>query len=424
MTTYTVSQLNVHVRNLLEGDFRDIWVEGEISNLSRPASGHLYFSLKDDGAQVACALFKGNTYRLQLPQKELANGIAVRVHGRATLYEPRGNYQLVLDQIEAAGIGALEAELKRRQALLAAEGCFAVEYKHPIPLAPQQIGIITSPSGAAIHDALTTLRRRNPLVSIIIYPSMVQGEQAPAQLIQQIQTANRRNECDTLLLIRGGGSLEDLWAFNDPQLIRAIAASNIPIISGIGHETDVTLADLAADLRAPTPTAAAEQSCPDLSGRQLQLDRLHERLTNITTRHVRQQQQQLSRAHDRLTRATTRYLQQQQLQQQHLTHRLTQQNPLRQIRTAQQRADQLEERLRHAITRSWQQQRQHLHTLMQNLHHLSPLNILQRGYALPFDANGKIIRQSDAVQTGEKISIRLAAGRLYCTVNRRSKISP
>ena len=263
MTTYTVSQLNARIRAQLESDYRDIWVEGEISNLSRPASGHIYFTLKDDAAQVACALFKGNSYRLSLPARELANGFAVRVHGRATLYEPRGNYQLVLDQIEAAGIGALEAELKRRREMLAAEGCFDAARKRPIPPAPRQVGIITIASCAAIHDALTTLRRRNPLVGVIIYPSLVQGEQAPAQLIRQIETANRRAECDTLLLIRGGGSLEDLWAYNDPNLIRAIAASAIPIISGVGHDTDVTLADLAADLPAPTPTAKRATAPPN-----------------------------------------------------------------------------------------------------------------------------------------------------------------
>ena len=323
----------------------------------------------------------------------------MRIHGRATLYEPRGNYQLILDQIEAAGIGALEAELKRRRDLLAAEGCFDAARKHPIPPAPRQIGIITSASGAAIHDALTTLRRRNPLIRVILYPSLVQGEQAPAQLISQIQTANRRAECDTLLLIRGGGSLEDLWAYNDPDLIRAIAASRIPIISGVGHETDVTLTDLAADLRAPTPTAAAEQSCPDLGGTLAHL--VHQR--------------------ERLQRASRRQQQNQQRHLQTLAHRLQQQNPQRQIRTAQQCADQLGERLHAAIARRRQSEQQRLHALMQHLHHLSPLNILQRGYALAYDSAGKTIARSDAVQPGDKISVRLASGRLHCSVNRRSK---
>ena len=399
MPTYSVSQLNALVRAQLENDYRDLWVEGEISNLSRPASGHIYFTLKDDGAQVACALFKGSSYGLSLPTRELANGLAVRIHGRATLYEPRGNYQLILDQIEAAGIGALEAELKRRRDLLAAEGCFDAARKRPIPPAPRQIGIITSASGAAIHDALTTLRRRNPLIRVILYPSLVQGEQAPAQLIAQIQTANHRAECDTLLLIRGGGSLEDLWAYNDPDLIRAIAASRIPIISGVGHETDVTLADLAADLRAPTPTAAAEQSCPDLGGILAHL--VHQR--------------------ERLQRASRHQQQNQQRHLQTLAHRLQQQNPQRQIRTAQQRADQLGERLHAAIARRRQGEQARLHALMQHLHHLSPLNILQRGYALAYDSAGKTIARSDAVQPGDKISVRLASGRLHCSVNRRSK---
>ena len=392
MPTYTVSQLNAHVRAQLESDYRDLWVEGEISNLSRPASGHHYFTLKDDAAQVACALFKGNTFGLRLPARELANGLAVRVHGRATLYEPRGSYQLILDQIEAAGIGALEAELKRRRELLAAR-------KRPIPPDPRRIGIITSASGAAIHDALTTLRRRNPLVGVILYPSLVQGELAPAQLISQIHTANRRAECDTLLLIRGGGSLEDLWAYNDPALIRAIAASRIPVISGVGHETDVTLADLAADLRAPTPTAAAAHSCPDLAGRVQTLAHLAERLRQAARRQQQQRQQHLH----------------------HLAHRLHQQSPQRQIRTAQQHTGQLGERLHAATRRRCESEQARLHALMQQLHQLSPLNILQRGYALASNADGKTLTRSDAVQPGEKISVRLAVGRLHCTVNRRSK---
>ena len=399
MPTYTVSQLNAHVRAQLESDYRDLWVEGEISNLSRPASGHHYFTLKDDAAQVACALFKGNTFGLKLPARELANGLAVRVHGRATLYEPRGSYQLILDQIEAAGIGALEAELKRRRALLAAEGCFDAARKRPIPPDPRRIGIITSASGAAIHDALTTLRRRNPLVGVILYPSLVQGELAPAQLISQIHTANRRAECDTLLLIRGGGSLEDLWAYNDPALIRAIAASRIPVISGVGHETDVTLADLAADLRAPTPTAAAAHSCPDLGSSFQHLARLKEQLHGATRRRLQNAQQR----------------------QQTLAHRLHQQNPQRHIQRAQQHTGQLGERLHAATRRRCESEQARLHALMQQLHQLSPLNILQRGYALASNADGKTLTRSDAVQPGEKISVRLAVGRLHCTVNRRSK---
>ena len=444
MPTYTVSQLNAHVRAQLESDYRDLWVEGEISNLSRPASGHHYFTLKDDAAQVACALFKGNTFGLKLPARELANGLAVRVHGRATLYEPRGSYQLILDQIEAAGIGALEAELKRRRELLAAEGCFDAARKRPIPPDPRRIGIITSASGAAIHDALTTLRRRNPLVGVILYPSLVQGELAPAQLISQIQTANRRAECDTLLLIRGGGSLEDLWAYNDPALIRAIAASRIPVISGVGHETDVTLADLAADLRAPTPTAAAAHSCPDLAGRVQTLAHLAERLRQAARRQQQQRQQHLHhlahRLHqqspqrqirtaqqradqlgERLHAAARRRCQGEQARLRVLMQRLYQQNPQRHIQRAQQHTGQLGERLHAATRRRCESEQARLHALMQQLHQLSPLNILQRGYALASNADGKTLTRSDAVQPGEKISVRLAVGRLHCTVNRRSK---
>ena len=397
--TYTVSQLNAHVRRLLEGDFRDLWVEGEISNLSRPASGHIYFSLKDSDAQVACALFRGSTFGLRLPARNLANGIAVRVHGRATLFEPRGGYQLILDQIEAAGVGAMEAELQRRREMLTAEGCFLAANKRPIPRHPRQIGIITSLSGAAVHDAITTLRRRNPLVSVILYPSLVQGAKAPPQLIRRLHTANRRAECDTLLLIRGGGSAEDLWAYNDPDLVRAIAASRIPIISGVGHETDVTLADLAADLRAPTPTAAAEQSCPDLSGEAQRLHRLGEQLHRAVTRRLERERMRLD----------------------HLDHRLDQQQPARYLDRIRQHLDELDTRMRRAVAFRCRQEQNRLHHLMQTLHSLSPLNILERGYAVTYDSAGKVVSRSDAVQPGEKITVRLGVGRLYCTVNRRGK---
>ena len=250
-----------------------------------------------------------------------------------------------------------------------------------------------------MHDAITTLRRRNPLVSVILYPSLVQGAKAPPQLIRRLHTANRRAECDTLLLIRGGGSAEDLWAYNDPDLVRAIAASRIPIISGVGHETDVTLADLAADLRAPTPTAAAEQSCPDLSGEAQRLHRLGEQLHRAVTR-------QMERARMRLD---------------HLDHRINQQQPARYFERIRQRLDELDTRMRRAVIFRQRQEQSRLHHLMQTVHNLSPLNILERGYAVTYDSAGKVVSRSDAVQPGEKITVRLGVGRLYCTVNRRGK---
>ncbi|WP_072280824.1 exodeoxyribonuclease VII large subunit [Rappaport israeli] len=442
--TYSVSTLNRSVRQALEADFKDIWVEGEISNLMRPSSGHLYFSLKDDEAQVSCALFRGSQHKLQLPVLEVANGLAVRVHARVSLYEPRGNYQLIVDQMALAGIGALEQAFITRRDALQKEGLFAQARKRPLPVRPKSIGLITSASGAALHDALTTLARRNPLVSVVVYPSLVQGELAPAQLIAQIKTANRRKECEVLLLIRGGGSLEDLWAYNDEALVRAIVASEIPIVSGVGHEVDVTLADFAADLRAPTPTAAAELSCANVS----------EDIEALKSCQLKLQQQM----HYALTG-----------HQQILAHwqqRLLAQNPQRLLERQAQRADELGLRLQQVIERSvklargqltpWaerlslellqrrlqaaqrnifnlhasllrlQQQRmmqaqQLLQHSMQALHHLSPLNILERGFAVVQNAQHEVVSQAHAVQTGERVTVRLAKGRLVCEVRRRLK---
>ncbi|UJF23905.1 exodeoxyribonuclease VII large subunit [Suttonella sp. R2A3] len=443
-TTFSVSELNRQVRSELELSFGDVWVEGELSNLARPASGHLYFSLKDSSAQISCALFKGSRFGLKIPLAEIDNGIAVRAHGRVSLYEPRGNYQLIIDQLEPAGVGALEQAFKARQAQLAAEGLFAAELKQAIPTHPRAIGIITSASGAALHDALTTLKRRHPFIPVIIYPSLVQGERAAPQLMTQIETANRRQECDTLLLIRGGGSLEDLWAFNDPDLVRAIVASKLPIISGVGHEIDVTLSDFAADLRAPTPTAAAEQAIPALAET------------------LARQQQRLSHVNQRVQRIISQY-QQQVL---HLGHRLSQQNPTRRVQQHSQRCDELSARLQRNMTTRLTQQRQrvaqiqsrlslvplhrrhqretqHISELQQrlqqgvvreqqrhmsrlerlagNLNALSPLNVLARGYAMAFDEQRQMIRHSDDVGAGARIHVRLNQGILHCDVVRRSK---
>lgn len=422
--TFTIAELNQAARYLLEQHFASVWVEGEISNLSRPASGHLYFSLKDASAQIACALFKGSRYGLKIPVGQLDNGLAIRARGRLTLYEARGNYQLIIEHIEPVGQGALERALAALQAELAAEGHFEHTRKRPIPAHPRQIGIITSPSGAAIHDALTTLARRNPLIPVILYPSAVQGDNAHLELIRQIETANRRHECDTLLLIRGGGSLEDLWSFNHPDLIRAITQSRIPIISGVGHETDITLADLAADLRAPTPTAAAEMACPPLASIREALQQYHARLTyhlahtlahgkrrldELATRHhaqhperrLEQRAQQLDELHARLTRGLGRQLQ-----------------------APAQQLDSLHARLAQSITPLLHQRRIRLEHLMQQLHTLSPLATLARGYAIARHANGDIITDAQHTQPKEDIHIQLAHGKLICTIRQRRQSSP
>lgn len=395
--TYTVSELNQAVRLLLEQGFARIWVEGEISNLSRPASGHLYFSLKDSQAQIACALFKGSRFGLKIPLRELDNGIAVRAHGRLSLYEARGNYQLIVDQLEPLGQGELERALAILKTELAAEGHFEHSRKRPIPAHPRTIGIITSPTGAAIRDALTTLARRNPAIPIILYPAAVQGDAAASELIAQIHTANRRAECDTLLLIRGGGSLEDLWSFNHPDLIRAITQSRIPIISGVGHETDLTLADLAADLRAPTPTAAAELACPPLNTLQEQLQQYRHTLTRRTQQHLQYHHQHLA----------------------HLEQRLAVQHPERRLQQRAQQLDDLRDRLERAHTHQLRHTRARLEHLMHSLHTLSPLATLTRGYAIVQNAKGDIIRDAQHTQPKEDLHIHLAEGKLICTVRQR-----
>jgi exodeoxyribonuclease VII large subunit len=325
---YTVSRLNREVRVLLERGFGSLWLEAEISNFAKPSSGHWYFSLKDAGAQVRCAMFR---QRNMLCVFNARDGQKVLVRARIGLYEPRGEYQLIVDHMEDAGLGALKRQFEELSAKLAAEGLFAADRKRPLPGLPTRIGIITSPTGAAVRDILHVLARRFPAIPVLIYPVLVQGAQAAADIIAALNLAARRAECDVLILARGGGSLEDLWAFNDERLGRAIVASPIPIITGIGHEIDFTIADFAADVRAPTPSAAAELVVPDAAewlenflrlGTRLQratrrrVDKHRERLRWLTGRaalvspsvRLTQQAQRLDELEQGLSRATRRLL--------------------------------------------------------------------------------------------------------------------
>jgi exodeoxyribonuclease VII large subunit len=287
---YTVSRLNREVRALLERGFGTLWIEAEISNFARPSSGHWYFSLKDAGAQVRCAMFR---QRNMLCTFAVRDGQKVLVRARIGLYEPRGEYQLIIDHLEDAGRGALQRQFEELRARLAAEGLFAADRKRPLPRLPTRIGIVTSPTGAAVRDILHVLARRFAAVPVLIYPVPVQGAQAAADIIAAIEAAGRRAECDVLILARGGGSLEDLWAFNDERLARAIVGSPIPIITGIGHEVDFTIADLAADVRAPTPSAAAELAVPDIGDWLDGVGRLGTRLTHAMWRRLDEHRQRL-----------------------------------------------------------------------------------------------------------------------------------
>ena len=259
---YTVSRLNKEVRLLLESGLPLLWLEAELSNFAAPASGHWYFSLKDSQAQVRCAMWRQRNSQVRFRPKD---GMAVLVRARVGLYEPRGEYQLIVEHLEEAGEGALKREFEKLKAKLAAEGLFAAERKRPLPAVPRRIGVVTSPTGAAIHDILRVLRARFPVAAVLIYPTAVQGAAAVPEIVRAIETASRRNECDVLIVARGGGSLEDLWCFNDERVARAIAACRIPTVAGVGHEVDVTIADFVADVRAPTPSAAALAATPDKS---------------------------------------------------------------------------------------------------------------------------------------------------------------
>jgi exodeoxyribonuclease VII large subunit len=432
---YSVSRLNREVRALLERGFGSLWVEAEISNFSRPGSGHWYFTLKDADAQVRCAMFR---QRNMLSAFTPRDGQKVLVRARIGLYEPRGEYQLLVDHMEDAGQGALKRRFEELCAKLKAEGLFAAERKRPLPALPRRVGIVTSPSGAAVRDILHVLARRFPAVAVIVYPVSVQGAQAPAEIIAALDLAARRAECDVLILARGGGSLEDLWAFNDERLARAIAACPVPIVSGVGHEIDFTIADFAADVRAPTPSAAAELVVPDagewlgsfenlgvrlirrmrrgLAERRERLNWLERRaaLSSPVARYA-QQSQRLDELEQRLLRALERRLHgiRERLRWQ---SRLWQTSPLARVREASARHAALRARLEVAGVERIRGARARLTPLERTLNAVSPLATLARGYAIVSGEQGEILRDAADAPPGTMIEARLAKGRVRAKV--------
>lgn len=428
---YTVSQLNQETALLLARHFMTIWVEGEISNLSMPASGHLYFSLKDTNAQIRCALFKNQQRRM--PFKP-ANGMHVLAKAQVSLYEPRGDYQLIVEQMEQAGDGALRLAFENLKRKLAAEGLFDEHQKKPIPSLPKQIGIITSPSGAAIRDILTVLKRRFTGIPIIIYPAAVQGENAKYEIAQALALANQHNQCDVLILARGGGSLEDLWAFNEEIVARAIYASDIPVISGVGHETDITIADFAADFRAATPTAAAEHATPDQLIWLAAFRQLESRLQQQFQRQIQRKQQTLDWTNKRLQQQHPgQKLARNRLKIQDLegrlnrgfrvllerrrhtlsiqNHKLAQCNPALRLNQYGLTRQYLHERLLAAMRRRLDQAGQRLGNAQQALNTVSPLSTLSRGYALAIhQPSGTVIRTSRQISTGDRVLTKLGSG--------------
>lgn len=428
---YSVARLASEVRAVLDGSFPLLWVRGELSNLAQPASGHIYFSLKDEAAQVRCAMFKSK--RVLLPFRP-ENGQQVLVRARVTLYEPRGDFQLVVEHMEPGGEGALRLAFERLKQKLATEGLFDSAIKRPIPSFPRQVGLVTSPSGAAVRDLLTVLGRRFAGLPVVIYPAQVQGDAAPDSLMAALEAANRRAECDVLILARGGGSLEDLSAFNDEGLARAIRASRIPVVSGVGHEVDITIADLVADQRAATPSAAAELVAPSaehlgqrlkalstrLRGAQQRMLETARRRLTAATRHLgllhpasrlQQQSQRLDRAELRLKTLVSERVVQSRRRLQPLSERLAIQSPERRIDRAQLALDALRNRMLRSQAEILAHRRERLMRAIAGLEALSPLATLTRGYAiLTRLPDGLIVREPGQLASGDRVRARVAGG--------------
>lgn len=455
----TPTQLNTLARNLLEDSFPAVWVEGELGNVTRPASGHLYFTLKDAGAQVRAAMFKMRASTLRFAPRE---GLRVLLRGKLTLYAPRGDYQLVVEHMEEAGEGALRRAFEQLKARLQAEGLFDPARKRELPRHPQRIALITSPTGAAVRDVLSVLGRRYPLLEVDLLPSLVQGDTAAAQITRLLRAADASGRYSIIVLTRGGGSLEDLWAFNDGALTRAVAACQTPVISAIGHETDFSLTDFAADLRAPTPSAAAELLAPDQADLRARLRQFGRGLWQAQRRSMEQASQRTDQAWLRLQRHSPQQhlrllgqrqatlhsrLQAQWQHQQHLRQRQLDQlqarlqwlHPARRLDALIQRQQVLGQRLQRAIQARLDEQQQQLlplqlrlagqhprqrlaqasqqlASLARSLHLASPLATVGRGYALATDAQGQLLRSVRQVQPGQQVNLQLADGRLQAQV--------
>lgn len=435
----TISQLNAQARVLLERGLGSVWLEGEVSNLSRPASGHWYFSLKDAGAQVRCAMFRTRAMLVRFPVRD---GARVLARGRVSLYEARGEFQVVVEHLEEAGEGALRRRFEELKRKLAAEGLFDSARKRRPPTLPRRVGVVTSGTGAALRDILHILRRRFRAVPVLVYPCAVQGDSAPREIVEALRIAGQRAECDVLIVARGGGSLEDLMAFNDEAVARAIAASPIPVISGVGHETDFTIADFVADERAPTPSGAAERAVPDsaeflralaalernLAGamrrklrtlgqalhlQQRGLARAHpgarlrqhaQRLDELDLRLRRAMSGRLGRSHDRLDRARAL---------------LARSSPGRRLVTLRLRLERAAKQLPLCMQRRLVEAREDFERAARTLHAVSPLATLERGYAIVLDEAGRVVSDAAAVAPGAAIEARLARGALRATVTAR-----
>lgn len=451
-TTFTVSQLNQRARQLIETHFPLVWVQGEISNFSQPGSGHWYLTLKDEQAQVRCAMFRNRNSSVRFSPK---NGVLVLVRCRVSLYEGRGEFQLIIEHMEEAGFGVLQREFEQLKKRLSDEGLFNHEFKHPLPSLPTRIGLITSPTGAAIQDIISVLKRRFPAIPVLLFPSIVQGkgtngESAANKLADCINFANEiadttdsnHNEasaCDVLILSRGGGSIEDLWAFNEEILARAIFNSKIPIISAVGHEVDFTIADFVADYRAATPSAAAEIVTPDSSEMMADFKAYEHSLLATVNRKISSLNQQIDSfsarlrhpgsrlAHDqlrvqslqnRLWQVIKTHLNNQKYRLQQLESQLSQHHPSQQLETFKLQLGNLEQRLLKSMTQVVEHNQSRWNHAAQRLSTVSPLNTLMRGYAIVLDQQQHVVRSTADLKIGQQISTKLVDGLLLCTIDK------
>jgi exodeoxyribonuclease VII large subunit len=427
---YSVTELALNVRRQLEQEIGQIWITGEISNLATPRSGHWYFTLKDSDAQLRCAMFKNRNRGVRFTPED---GQQVLMRAKLSLYEPRGDLQLIGEYMEPAGEGALQIAFDRLKQKLNNEGLFAPELKRPIPTFPNKIGIITSATGAAIRDVLTVLKRRMPHIPVIIYPSQVQGDKAAKTIIEQLKIANQRNECDVLLVTRGGGSLEDMWCFNDEHLAREIRNSKIPVVSAVGHEVDTSISDLVADLRAPTPSAAAEMLVPNrvdiihkfqtlelrltnefqhkLQIQQAKLDKLVAKIVHPKQR-LAQSEADLNRLIKQLKVAQKRYLEQKAFNLNNARSRLQSYKPERHLEQSQQQLDAWLKQLNQAMKQQLGESRQAFALTAQKLNDISPLATLDRGYTITQDENGKALRTAKDAKKAKKLITKFKDGEI------------
>ena len=395
MQTFSVSEITGYIHELFDADrvLADVWVRGEVSNLTKARSGHWYFTIKDAAAQLRCVMFRGAARRLRI---DVGAGDEILVHGRVSVYEARGEYQLYVESIETVGgIGDLHRQFEALKAKLDAEGLFDPARKQPIPVFPERLGVVTSPNAAAWHDIQTVLRRRFPLVEVLLSPTLVQGAEAPPQIVRALERLNRRADIDAIIVARGGGSLEDLWCFNDESVARAVANSRVPVISGIGHEIDFTIVDFAADLRAPTPSAAAELATPNRDDLLLELDRLRSGLAGLFGTALRENTRDLGRLRSALRFVT----------------------PGKRIALEEREMAAQRMRMSRAAATALERRRDQLASAIKALASASPDHILARGYALVSDESGALIREAAQVSKNQRLNIQLARDQIKVKVD-------